>query len=101
MVPHGTLRQYSTCANVLFVKLSFAIDEPMRESHASMHALAASEYPRPTCNRALQESVFVSFSPDHIRGRRILIAEDEAMIALDLETVLEDLGCEIIGPVAN
>jgi DNA-binding NtrC family response regulator len=43
----------------------------------------------------------VSPSPDDIRGRRILIAEDEAMIALDLESVLQDLGCEIIGPVAN
>jgi DNA-binding NtrC family response regulator len=43
----------------------------------------------------------VNPSPDDIRGRRILIAEDEAMIALDLESVLQDLGCEIIGPVAN
>jgi CheY-like chemotaxis protein len=43
----------------------------------------------------------VSPSPDDIRGRRILIAEDEAMIALDLESVLQDLGCEIIGPVAD
>jgi DNA-binding NarL/FixJ family response regulator len=44
---------------------------------------------------------FVSSLPDDIRGRRILIAEDEAMIALDLESFLQDLGCEIIGPVAN
>jgi DNA-binding NarL/FixJ family response regulator len=43
----------------------------------------------------------VSSLPDDIRGRRILIAEDEAMIALDLESFLQDLGCEIIGPVAN
>jgi CheY-like chemotaxis protein len=43
----------------------------------------------------------VSPSPDDIRGRRILIAEDEAMIALDLESVLQDLGCEVIGPVAD
>ena len=43
----------------------------------------------------------MSSSPDDIRGRRILIAEDEAMIALDLESVLQDLGCEIIGPVAD
>jgi CheY-like chemotaxis protein len=43
----------------------------------------------------------VSPSPADIRGRRILIAEDEAMIALDLESVLQDLGCEIIGPVAD
>ena len=53
------------------------------------------------CNRVLQEQAFVSSSPDDIRGRRILIAEDEAMIALDLESFLQDLGCEIIGPVAN
>ena len=43
----------------------------------------------------------MSPSPADIRGRRILIAEDEAMIALDLESVLQDLGCEIIGPVAD
>ena len=43
----------------------------------------------------------MSSSPDDIRGLRILIAEDEAMIALDLESFLQDLGCEIIGPVAN
>jgi DNA-binding NtrC family response regulator len=49
----------------------------------------------------LQEQGFVSSLSDDIRGRRILIAEDEAMIALDLENFLQDLGCEIIGPVAN
>ena len=43
----------------------------------------------------------MSPSPNDIRGQRILIAEDEAMIALDLESVLQDLGCEVIGPVAN
>jgi CheY-like chemotaxis protein len=49
----------------------------------------------------LQETAVVSPLSDDIRGRRILIAEDEAMIALDLESVLQDLGCEIIGPVAD
>jgi DNA-binding NtrC family response regulator len=53
------------------------------------------------CNMALQDQAFVSPSAGDIRGRRILIAEDEAMIALDLESMLQDLGCEIIGPVAN
>ncbi len=52
------------------------------------------------CNMVLQEQTFVSSTAD-LRGRRILIAEDEAMIALDLESLLHDLGCEIIGPVAN
>jgi DNA-binding NarL/FixJ family response regulator len=52
-------------------------------------------------HKGLQGTGFVSSLPDDIRGRRILIAEDEAMIALDLESFLQDLGCEIIGPVAN
>jgi DNA-binding NarL/FixJ family response regulator len=53
------------------------------------------------CIKVCREQGFVSSLPDDIRGRRILIAEDEAMIALDLESFLQDLGCEIIGPVAN
>ena len=32
-------------------------------------------------------------------GRRILLAEDEMMIALDIEIALEDAGAEVIGPV--
>ena len=32
---------------------------------------------------------------------RILVAEDESLIALDLETILNQLGCEVIGPVAE
>jgi DNA-binding NtrC family response regulator len=36
-----------------------------------------------------------------LAGRRILIAEDESLIALELETALRDFGCEIVGPVAR
>jgi CheY-like chemotaxis protein len=32
-------------------------------------------------------------------GLRILVAEDESLIALDLVRALEDAGCEVIGPV--
>ena len=34
-------------------------------------------------------------------GRRILVLEDEALIALMLEDMLLDLGAEIVGPVAT
>jgi DNA-binding response OmpR family regulator len=33
-----------------------------------------------------------------LQGRRILIVEDEAMIALDLELALERAGCVVVGP---
>ena len=31
-------------------------------------------------------------------GRRVLLVEDEAMIALLLEDMLGDLGCQVVGP---
>ena len=36
-----------------------------------------------------------------LRGRRLLIAEDEYMIALDLAEFFEDAGAEVIGPVGS
>ena len=33
--------------------------------------------------------------------RRILVVEDESLVAMLLETILEDLGCAILGPVAT
>ena len=32
---------------------------------------------------------------------RVLVVEDELLIAVTLEDVLQDLGCEIVGPVAT
>jgi len=34
-------------------------------------------------------------------GQRILVAEDESLIALDLERMLESFGCEVVGPVSS
>ncbi|WP_257167151.1 hypothetical protein [Bradyrhizobium sp. SRS-191] len=36
-----------------------------------------------------------------LEGLRILVAEDEGLIALELETVLQGFGCEVIGPVSR
>ena len=33
-----------------------------------------------------------------LAGRRVLLVEDEAMIAMLLEDMLGDLGCEVLGP---
>lgn len=39
----------------------------------------------------------MSKAPDHA-GRRVLVVEDEAMIAMLVEDMLADLGCAVVGP---
>ena len=34
-------------------------------------------------------------------GRRVLLVEDEALVAMLMETILEDMGCVPVGPVAT
>ncbi len=36
-----------------------------------------------------------------LAGRRILLAEDEGLIALELERMLRDFGCDVVGPLAS
>ncbi len=36
-----------------------------------------------------------------LTGRRVLIVEDESLVAMLLETILEDMGCITVGPAAN
>jgi ActR/RegA family two-component response regulator len=38
---------------------------------------------------------------DGLRGRRLLIVEDEYMIATDLARALQDRGADVIGPAAS
>lgn len=39
--------------------------------------------------------------PPALTGRRILVVEDEMLLALDLQMILEDQGCTVIGPAPN
>jgi len=36
-----------------------------------------------------------------LEGLRVLLAEDEGLIALEVETVLQGFGCEVVGPVSR
>ena len=36
-----------------------------------------------------------------LTGRRVLVVEDESLVAMLLETILEDMGCIPVGPAAN
>jgi len=38
---------------------------------------------------------------DALAGRRVLIVEDESLVAMLLETILEDMGCAPVGPASN
>ena len=38
---------------------------------------------------------------DVLSGRQILVVEDERMIALDLQDILEEWGCLVLGPVGT
>jgi DNA-binding NtrC family response regulator len=33
-----------------------------------------------------------------LRGRRVLIVEDEMLVAMELESLLEEQGCAVVGP---
>lgn len=36
-----------------------------------------------------------------LSGRRVLVVEDESLVAMLLETILEDMGCTPIGPAST
>ena len=38
---------------------------------------------------------------DRLRGRTILVVEDETLIALDVVRILREVGCQVVGPVAS
>jgi CheY-like chemotaxis protein len=40
-------------------------------------------------------------SLEKLRGLRILVAEDETLVLMEIEDMLRDLGCEIVGPVST
>lgn len=36
-----------------------------------------------------------------LTGRHVLVVEDEALVAMLLETMLQDMGCRVLGPAAR
>jgi len=38
---------------------------------------------------------------DRLKGLRVLVVEDEFLVALEVESALEDLGCSVVGPFAK
>jgi DNA-binding NtrC family response regulator len=48
-----------------------------------------------------RDGVVYASSTKSLVGQRILVAEDESLIALELERILQDFGCEVVGPLAS
>ena len=40
-------------------------------------------------------------APVELRGLRVLVVEDEFLVAMDLELMLQALGCEVVGPIGD
>ena len=38
---------------------------------------------------------------DALSGKRVLVVEDESLVAMLLETILEDVGCTPVGPAST
>lgn len=38
---------------------------------------------------------------ENLAGLRILVAEDETLVLMEIEDMLQELGCEIVGPVST
>ena len=36
-----------------------------------------------------------------LQGSRVLVIEDESLVAMLLETILDDMGCTVVGPESN
>lgn len=36
-----------------------------------------------------------------LKGQRVLIVEDQAILAFEMQTLLQQIGCEVVGPVGN
>lgn len=49
----------------------------------------------------MQWGLLVNSSDRTLANRRILLAEDEGLIALDVETMLQGFGCQVVGPLSE
>ena len=49
----------------------------------------------------MQWGLPVNSSDRTLANRRILLAEDEGLIALDVEAMLQGFGCQVVGPLSE
>ena len=38
---------------------------------------------------------------EELRGLRVLVVEDEFLVSMDIELMLQELGCQVVGPIGD
>ena len=65
----------------------------LREIQAPLPVARAHVRPQPADARRAD--------PLELAGQRVLVVEDEALIAMEVEAALMDAGCEVLGPAGD
>ena len=74
--------------------LTCVLDLPLKDEGAGVPVPADGAGPSPPRTSPAQPA-------GRIRGRRVLVVEDEPLVAMDLEASLEAAGCEVVGPAPS
>ena len=77
-----------------------ALFSPDRIRHAMALELAARLHPQgyQSGRLSVPSGAFSAEEGERLLGKRVLVVEDEAMLAMDLGFALEDEGAEVVGP---
>ena len=78
-------RQGGLCCTLSVPRADVFDRRPMQRSNGNGHALTADSLP----------------ADGHANGRRVLLVEDEALVAIMMRDMLNDLGFSVLGPMSN
>ena len=70
---------------------------PLIQEHSAKTAAIAKVSP-PAMGLSM---IPASIPPSVLRGKRVLVIEDEPLLSMDMEATLRDAGCDVIGPAAT
>jgi CheY-like chemotaxis protein len=70
--------------------------EVRHQSSAGLSSLSINSSHKPCVESGAQDGMV-----GRLTGKRVLVVEDEALVALDLQFALEDEGAEVIGPALS
>jgi PAS domain S-box-containing protein len=71
--------------------------------HCDLTLAATCLQPRAAAGTPEPEAAGQAIAPavGRLTGRRVLLVEDELLVAMEMEEALRDLGCEVLGPAAT